>query len=326
MDKKEILVVDDEMSIRRVLTQVLEKDGYAVTAAASGEEGLGFLGQKEFALVISDIKMPGMTGLELLKEVKEHCPDTQVIIITSFASLETALEALRSGAYDYLLKPFDDLSIISAGAKRAIEKVCLIEENRSLLNSLQKKNAELKSANKILNRIACRDALTGLYNHQYFQDFLNAEIKRCQRTNRLFSLLFFDLDHFKCYNDNNGHQMGDRLLSQLAGIMRDYVRESDIVARYGGEEFVVILPDTPKKGAEIVAEKLRIKIENYPFDGCESQPEGRVTASIGIASYPEDGTDRSAIIRNADVAMYSAKNSGRNRICSTAVNEDVDSP
>ncbi len=323
MDKIEILIVDDELSIRSVLTQVLEKDGYAVTAAASGEEGLELLGQKSFALVISDIKMPGMNGLELLKEVKERCPDTQVIIITSFASLETALEALRNGAYDYLLKPFEDLSIISAGAKRAIEKVCLTEENRRLLNSLQKKNAELKSANKILNQMACRDALTGLYNHQYFQDYLKAEIKRCQRTNGLFSLIFFDLDYFKCYNDTHGHQKGDRLLSQLADILRDFVRESDVVARYGGEEFVIILPDTPKGGAEIVAEKLRIEIENYPFNGGELQPQGKVTTSIGIASYPEDGTDRSAIIRNADVAMYSAKNSGRNKTCSSAVNIDV---
>ena len=319
MDKIEILVVDDEMSIRSVLAQVLEKDGYAVTAAASGEEALEFLEQKSFALVVSDIKMPGINGLELLKITKERYPDMQVIIITSFASLETALEALRNGAYDYLLKPFEDLSIISAAVKRAIEKVCLIKENRKLLNSLQKKNAELKSANKILNRMACRDALTGLYNHQYFQDFLKAEIKRCQRTNRLFSLIFFDLDHFKCYNDTHGHQKGDRLLNQLAGILHGFVRESDIVARYGGEEFVIILPDTSKEGAKIVAEKLRIQIENYPFSGCESQPQGKVTTSIGIASYPEDGIDRSAIIRNADVAMYRAKNSGRNRTCSTAV-------
>lgn len=323
MDKLDILVVDDEMAIRSVLTQVLEKDGYAVTAAASGEEGLKFLEQKSFALVVSDITMPGINGLELLGITKERYPDTQVIIITSNASLESALEALRNGAYDYLLKPFEDLSIISAGAKRAIEKVCLIKENHRLLDSLQKKNAELESANKILNRIACRDALTGLYNHQYFQDYLKAEIKRCQRTKRLFSLLFFDLDHFKCYNDTHGHQKGDRLLSQLAEILHDCVRESDIVARYGGEEFVIILPDTNKEGGQIVAEKIRIQIENYPFSGCESQPLGKVTTSIGIASYPEDGLDRSTIIRNADVAMYRAKNRGRNRVCSTAINEDV---
>jgi diguanylate cyclase (GGDEF)-like protein len=319
MDKIDILVVDDEMSIRSVLTQVLETDGYAVTAAASGEEGLKFLEQKRFALVVSDIKMPGINGLELLKKIKEHYPETQVIIITSYASLETALEALRNGAYDYLLKPFEDLSMISVAAKRAIEKVCLTKENRKLLKSLREKNTELQSANKILNRMACRDALTGLFNHQYFQDYLKAEIKRCQRTKRLFSLLFFDLDHFKCYNDTHGHQKGDRLLSQLSDILRDFVRESDIVARYGGEEFVIILPDTSKEGAKIVAEKLRTQIENYPFSGRELQPQGKVTTSIGIASYPEDGLDRSAIIRNADAAMYRAKNSGRNRACSTAV-------
>ena len=323
MDKKDILVVDDEMSIRSVLKQVLEKDGYTVTAAANGEEALEFLEQKPFALVISDIKMPGLNGLELLKKIKSSHPDTQVIIITSFASLETALDALRNGAYDYLLKPFEDLTIISVAARRAIEKVILTEENRKLFDSLQQKNAELERTNIILNQLACRDSLTALYNHQYLQDHLKAEIKRCQRSNASFSLIFLDLDDFKCYNDAHGHQMGDHLLRQFADILRGCVRESDTIARYGGDEFVLILPDTSKENAKIVAEKLRRQIESYPFTERESQPGGRVTTSIGVASFPEDGTDCSAIIRNADIAMYNAKKNGRNRTCTRPVKSKV---
>ena len=120
MVKPEILIVDDEMSVRSVLVQVLERYGYAVTEAADGEQALERLKEKQFALVITDIKMPVMSGLEVLKKTRQSYPDTQVIIITSHASLDTAVEALRFGAYDYLFKPFEDLALISAAASRAI--------------------------------------------------------------------------------------------------------------------------------------------------------------------------------------------------------------
>jgi PleD family two-component response regulator len=257
MVKPEILIVDDEMFVRSVLVQVLERYGYAVTEAADGEQALERLKEKKFALVITDIKMPVMSGLEVLKKTRQSYPDTQVIIITSHASLDTAVEALRFGAYDYLFKPFEDLALISAAASRAIETVRLTEENRRLLATLKKQNRELERTNKILENVACRDGLTGLFNHRYFQDSLRSEIDRCQRENDIFSLIFFDLDHFKIYNDAHGHLEGDYLLRQLAIILEKNFRYSDVVARYGGEEFVVILPGTSKKDAQHMAENMR---------------------------------------------------------------------
>ena len=171
-----ILVVDDEDTVRSVLYQVLTGDGHTVESAANGLQALEIMGKKSFSLVITDIKMPGMTGLELLEKVKSLYSDTQVIIITSHASLETAISAMRHGAYDYLFKPFEDLDLISAAASRALEKIALTRENRSLVLSLEQKNNELERANHILKDLACRDGLTRLYNHRYFQDVIHNEI------------------------------------------------------------------------------------------------------------------------------------------------------
>jgi len=314
-EKERVLVVDDEDTVRSVLFQVLTQDGFAVSKAASGEEALEKLQEKSFTLVITDIKMPGITGLELQQKINAQYPDTQVVIITSHASLSTAISAMRHGAYDYLFKPFEDLDLISAAAKRAVEKVRLTRENKKLLVKLKKKNKELEKANLTLKNLACRDGLTGLYNHRYFQDVLYHEVFRADRNDENFSLMFFDLDHFKQFNDTNGHLEGDKLLQILGLILKKAVRRSDVVARYGGEEFVIILPSTSKKNAYIVAEKLRRYIEEYPFEGRESQPKGKVTVSIGIATFPDDGTDRTELIHRADKAMYRAKEGGRNAVC-----------
>ena len=313
--KAEILIVDDEETVRNVLYQVLDEDGYSIRAAADGQQALELLERKSFALVITDIKMPGISGLELLAIIKHRFPETQVIIITSHASLETTLEALRHGAYDYLFKPFEDLDLISAAARRAVEQVRLTRENRRLVEVLKQKNAQLQKANKILKNLACRDGLTRLHNHRYFQDFLNFEIHRSRRNDDTFSLIFADLDYFKKFNDTNGHLEGDSLLRRMADILQKSIRRSDMVARYGGEEFVIILPSTAKKQAVIVGEKIRRTVENYPFEGRGSQPGGKVTISVGIAGFPEDGQERAPLIQSADEAMYRAKKGGRNRVC-----------
>jgi diguanylate cyclase (GGDEF)-like protein len=280
------------------------------------------MNKKPFALVISDIKMPGMTGLELLEKIKTRYSDTQVIIITSHASLETAISAMRHGAYDYLFKPFEDLDLITTAARRALEKVTLTRENRRLMESLEQKNNQLERANRILKDLACRDGLTRLYNHRYFQDVIHNEIHRARRNGDVFSLLFLDLDHFKHFNDTHGHLEGDRLLRKLGEILLKAVRRSDIVARYGGEEFVIMMPATPKKNAAVMGEKLRRYIENYPFPGRENQPLKKVTVSVGIATFPEDGAERPELVERADGAMYRAKKLGRNSVWTAKPGED----
>lgn len=310
----ELLVVDDEETLRSVVSQVLSADGFTVAEAASGEEALEAFRARSHPLVITDIRMGGMSGIELLTQIKEHNPDTQVVIMTSHASLDSALTALRAGAYDYLVKPFESLDLISAVAARAAEKARLVTQNRELLEQLTRANEELKEANTSLKELAVRDGLTSLYNHRYFQEVLAQEVARSKRYDKACSLVFMDVDNFKHYNDTHGHPQGDQLLKGLAGILTSHLRGCDLAARYGGEEFVLLLPETTKEAALQIAEGVRARVAEHPFTGGESQPLGRVTVSIGVAGTPEDGSEAAQLLESADQHLYRAKNSGKNKV------------
>ena len=311
-----LLVVDDEETLRSVVSQVLSADGFQVAEAASGEEALEAFRALSHQLVITDIRMGGMSGIELLTEIKRHNPDTQVVIMTSHASLDSALTALRAGAYDYLIKPFESLDLISAVAGRAAEKARLVAQNRELLEQLQRANEELQEANCTLKEMAVRDGLTSLYNHRYFQETLALEVVRSRRSQKPCSVVFMDVDNFKVYNDTHGHPEGDRLLKTLSGMLMANLRGSDLAARYGGEEFVLLLPETPKDAALRIAEELRRTVEAHDFPGGERQPLGRVTISIGVGSFPHDGTEAPELMAYADARLYGAKHGGKNVVCS----------
>jgi len=310
-----ILVADDDESLRSVLKQVLSMDGYEVILTASGEEALAAFRKEPCSLIITDIRMGNMSGIQLLQEVKLLRPDTQVIIMTSNATLDTAITAIQAGAYDYLTKPFDDIALISSVARRAVEKIRLIEENKSLLEKLKRKNEELEFVNMTLKELTIRDGLTGLYNHRHFQETLAAEILRSKRYAKNFSLVFLDVDFFKQYNDTHGHLHGDAILVALSKLLIAGIRKSDVAVRYGGEEFVLLLPETSKEHAFALAGTIREKIAAHPFPGRETQPQGMITVSMGIAAFPEDGSDSSTLLHRADEALYQAKNGGRNRVC-----------
>jgi len=314
IDSIQVLIVDDDASLQTVLSGVLKDEGYQTTAVSSGEEARELFCRNSFGIAIIDVWLPGMNGLDLLREVKQEWPDTEVIIITSSASLESAVEALRSGAYDYLAKPFDDLAVILAVVGRAAEKIRLSRENILLINDLQRSKDELEEKNRRLRDLAIRDGLTGLHNHRYFQEALAMEVDRASRHGHGFCLIFIDVDYFKKYNDIHGHLEGDYLLRALAAVIRDCIRKTDLVARYGGEEFIILLPETARKDALRSAEKIRLHVEEFPFHGRETQPSGKITLSIGISCFPDDGTEAQALIKKADVALYRAKEQGRNRV------------
>ncbi len=303
-----ILVVDDEESLRDLLSSLLTDEGYQVTTAASAEEALELFEHATYPVVLADIRLEGMDGVELLRRIKDYNEDTQVLLITSHASLSTAIPALRAGAYDYIIKPFEDLEQITSVVNHAAEKARLVEENRKLID-------ELKAANEILLELAVHDGLTGLHNHRFFQESLAKNLALSARNGRILSLLFIDVDHFKQYNDTHGHPDGDEVLKELAKLMSSRLRTSDLAARYGGEEFVILLPETNKAGALIVAENLCRQVESQPFKCGDSQSLGKITISIGLAVFPDDATEASDLISKADRALYKAKQDGRNRVC-----------
>ncbi len=157
------------------------------------------------------------------------------------------------------------------------------------------------------------DELTGLYNHAHFFLMFKLHMEKARRYDSAFSLVIFNIDHFKNYNDKNGHDKGSELLGKIAERMRKVFRVNDILCRYGGDEFVVILPKSDRVGAYLAADRLREVIEQEPFPGSLDQPQGKVTISMGIASFPEHGNSAEELLKNAQKALHMAKSSGRNR-------------
>lgn len=294
-----ILVIDDEEVICSLLTDVLTEAGHKVVAVASAEEALEKVKDSAFEVVITDLMMPGMNGIEILRKVKKMNSDISVIIITGYATVETAVEAMKEGAYDYLSKPFN-LAEIKITVDRAVERQTLI------------RGVKEKDYYKGLSLI---DGLTGLYNHRHFYHLLGQEIIKAQRYPQSVSLFMIDIDDFKIYNDTYGHLVGDEILRKLAMVLKKVVRKVDYVARYGGEEFSIILPQTDKEKSFISARRLMKVVEETQFKGEEKLPRGHLTISMGIAAYPEDATSLEELIHRADEALYKAKHSGKNQIC-----------
>ena len=312
-----VLVVDDDASIRAVVAEVLRDDGNVVVEAGSGDQALAACDGNEFDLVLTDIRMPGMDGITLLGRLRQRYPGAHVVVMTSHASLETAVGALKRGAYDYLSKPFENLDIISGVAKRALDNVRLARERESLIATLSANNRELEKLNRFFRELAIRDGLTGLYNHRHLHDVLRLEVERARRYRRELSLIFADVDYFKRYNDTHGHQHGDQVLRSIAELLKDNVRETDVVARWGGEEFVIVAPETHAAEGMEIADKLRDTVARFPFYGRESMPGGQLTISIGVADLASDLT-HDTLVHRADQAVYRAKEHGRNQVCLAA--------
>jgi len=308
-----VLVIDDDASILGIVSEVLEDDGYAVDTAGSGEDALELLADNRYSLVLSDIRLPGINGVEVLDHIKTVYPRTQVIMITSHASLDTSIDAIKHGAYDYLLKPFEDLSQISNAAKRAVDAFSLEVERSQLIRSLKLSNKELARLNGVLHGMAVRDGLTDLFNHRYINDLLDKHIEKSTVEGVDLALIFIDVDKFKVFNDEYGHQNGDVLLRELSALMRENVRNKDVVARWGGEEFVIVAPNTEEKIAAMLAESLRESIADHSFLKDVMQSSPKVTISAGVAVISKF-RNKSTLVKAADSALYEAKESGRNLV------------
>ena len=253
-------------------------------------------------------------------------------VISPLASLNQAAQAIKEGDLSARVAETDGAAIAELELLRGVfnEMARQIEGQTSILEGrVARRTAELEAANSELGRINQRlsravarladiaktDGLTGLLNHRSFQEKLALELQRCLRQEHPLSIVMIDVDHFKAYNDMHGHPAGDFVLKEVARIFKDNLREVDVVARYGGEEFAVVLLDTPKGAAGLVAEKLRLAVLEQDFPhAAESQPEGRMTISIGVSSFPDDGLSPAELIETADLALYEAKRRGRNRI------------
>ena len=430
-----ILVLDDEESIVDIITTHLSSHGFECVGTLYPSEALKRLEEESFALLVTDLKMPEMSGTEVVREAKQIDPDLAVVVLTALGDVTKAIETMRAGADDYILKPFN-LSEIVVAMSRALEKRALLIENREYQEGLESRanaatedlehvNRELRGTKEYLEKLlhstvdaifttdtgntiefintgaekmfgysrqelvgknmgdlyaggadevgyirrklhggaplqnyetelrhknnamipvnislstvsgegtrrgsilaickditqqkrleqelkemSIKDSLTGLYNQRYFYDRLESEIERTRRQGHPLSLVLFDIDQFKSYNDCHGHLAGDHVLQAAGAAVLECTRDHvDIGFRYGGDEFTVILPEADEGQAFSIAERIRRTFESSRFD--------HLTLSIGLMAY-RDGYSLRSFIQNVDAMMYDAKRSGGNRVC-----------
>jgi diguanylate cyclase (GGDEF)-like protein len=447
MDK--ILLVEDDRFFRDIFSNLLRAEGYEVDCASCGYEGMEMLASSRYGLVITDLVMPDISGLEILSRVRESDPTIDVIMVTGNANMESAIFALKHGARDYLIKPVNSDEFKHSVAQ-CLQQRRLLDENQELKNMLglfqssqaiagcldlakaqhllveavaretgvsraiglflSENTLELKEVKGIsaalgallskeiiaalpgevpaphliqqiqLPSTACVDGISeaslihihihlgyhglialfndsgtklpeislrqkniiflieqsahafenaetfskakdmlfiddisGLFNHRYLEVALEREIKRVERYSSHLTVLFIDVDSFKLVNDIHGHLVGSQVLAEFGALLKESVRDVDVVIRYGGDEYTVILVETTCSIAGMVAERIRCQVEAHLFMEAE-RCNIRLTCSIGYACCPEDAATKEELLKMADKAMYASKASGKNRI------------
>jgi two-component system, cell cycle response regulator len=296
-----ILVVDDNPDNLEIISTRLRFRGYEVLTAERGEEAITRVHEDAPDLILLDIMMPDMDGYEVARRIRAErdLPYIPIIVVTARDSTEDKVTGLDAGADDYLTKPINFPELEA--------------RVRSMLR-IKRLQDQLEATNRELEQLSISDGLTGLFNHRHLHEILADEYERSRRTEEPMSVVMLDLDRFKEVNDTYGHQAGDRVLEELAAILRECAREIDKLGRYGGEEFMAILPDSDPEEGAVFAERVRELVENQQFDIQADEPL-RMTISAGVASYPaHDADSPRRLVHQADLALYSAKHSGRNQV------------
>ncbi len=309
-EKIKILVVDDDSFVREMLASILESYDYDVDTAENGLEALKLADSSpDIDLIISDMNMPEMGGLELIEELRGAELEVPIIMLTGNDEISTAIEAMKIGANDYLLKDENIQETIPISAEKVLEKHQLKMQNIQLMKDLEQKNKELA-------RMVFVDGLTGITNRRYFDNTSYTEWGRAAREGAPISIIMIDIDYFKFYNDTYGHQDGDDCLKEVARALDDALeRSGDFVSRYGGEEFVAVLPNTDLAGAMVVAENMKANVSDLKLKHESSKVSDHVTISLGVGSIsPSRRSEPSDLILEVDKALYKAKQNGRNRI------------
>jgi len=291
--KPTLLYVEDEDGIRDQLSRFLGYFSSKLYLAKDGKEGLELYKRYLPDIVVSDIKMPKMNGIDMAKAIKEISPKQHIVFTTAHSESGFFMDAIDLQVDGYILKPIN--------LDQLEEKLDKIKEHLTLKRYYDQHQAELKRKIYI-------DDLTQIYNRTYFEEQIMKEISRYNRDGRPLSLIFIDIDKFKDFNDNHGHQVGDEILKEFTDIISQNIRQIDIFARWGGEEFVIILPNTSLENTKKVADNLRVIIRENIFEG-----NLKITCSFGVSTF-RDGDNQKSLMSRADEALYRAKNSGRDRV------------
>lgn len=297
--ERRILVIDSDSASCEIVSEALKWEQYQVQSCYAGLQGLQVVEQWSPDLVILSTSIAGISGIEMVKEVRNRSAYMSVMFISEEANVESLIHGLDSGADDYLRKPFD--------LQELLARVRVQLRNKDL-------HDQLRSANEKLGELVDTDDLTGLFNMRSIYQRLDSEIQRSLRFGRNVCVVMMDMDYFKSVNDGHDHLFGSFVISEVGKIISSSIRSIDLGARYGGDEFLMVLTETNKDGAFHFCERLRKRIESYHFKN--GSDEIRLTASLGyaIASPDSKSIDARALVRAADHALYDAKRAGRNCI------------
>ncbi len=320
-----VLLVDDQAMVAEGIRRMLASEGdIDFHYCSNPKEALETASRIRATTILQDLVMPDVDGMTLVRFYRANpaTKDIPVIVLSTKEDPATKSDAFSSGANDYLVKLPDKIELIArirAHSKSYLaqqERDAAYQALRELQRRLENSNDQLARSNLELQRISSLDGLTGIANRRQFDETLEREWRRLLRSEKSLALILIDIDHFKLYNDNYGHQAGDDCLKIVASALSACLsRPGDLVARYGGEEFVMVLPATDINGARIVAEKAQAAIDELAVAHAAAEGTHIVTLSIGVAAtMPVDDDGACKLLSAADAALYRAKENGRHRI------------
>ena len=309
MEKRQILLIEDEPTINRILSLYFKNAGFEVKSALDGKKGLELFDLNSFDLVCLDIMLPKINGWEIAKQIrgKSNIP---MIMMSTLSQEDDILKGYSLQVDDYVTKPFQP-AVLVAKIESLFKRIDMEHQFDEVLNihGINFEFSSFKDSNT-LEELLTVDELTKVSNRRFLDFYLEDSIKKANDFHVSFGVLFVDIDYFKNVNDTYGHQVGDIVLSEMASIIQKSLRTHDLIGRYGGEEFLIVVQVEEKKYLNLIAEKLRQKIEEHVFD--EKNHKLHITVSIGGTMY-RIGESSVSLVERADQNMYESKTKGRNQ-------------
>jgi diguanylate cyclase (GGDEF)-like protein len=330
-----ILIVDDTPTNLEILVDYLAEQGFDISVAMDGLSALEQISETRPDLILLDVRMPGIDGFETCRRLKaqEDTNHLPVIFMTALADIEDKVKGFQVGAVDYVTKPIQQEEVLARVTTHLTLRRLQVklEENNARLQQeilerqrvenalraaneqLERQALELQTQYEVVDKLAVTDDVSGFYNTRFLHQFLDQMVTTTNAAAHVLSLVFFDVDGFKMVVDTHGHLLGAKILKEIAEMVNYYLDPEDRLVRYGGDEYVVILPHQEREAALAKVERIKAGVASTAYLQAEHL-HVRVTASFGLATFPQDASDKKELLAAADRCLFQSKASGKNTI------------